>query len=199
MKKNFFLILATVSIALVMSSCGKIPQAEIDAANAAVADAKAGQAETYVPEEFTALQDSLRIALENVEAQKSKLFKKYSIPKQQLIGVAALAVTVKQNTETKKAAVQAEITTTLTEIATLQEENKKLLTKAPRGKEGAAALEAIKADITAIETSVTEANAMVASGDFMNALYKVKAAKDKATGINTELTSAIEKSKGHKK
>jgi hypothetical protein len=199
MKKNFFYFFAIVSIALVMSSCGKVPQAEIDAANAAVADAKAAQAETYVPEEFTALQDSLRIALENIEVQKSKLFKKFGVAKQQLIGVSALAVTVKQNSEAKKVAVQAEITTTLTEITTLQEENKKLLTKAPRGKEGAAALEAIKTDIAAIETSVTEANTMVASGDFMSALYKVKAAKEKATAINTELTSAIEKSKGKRK
>jgi hypothetical protein len=199
MKKKFFLVLASVSIALIMSSCGKIPQAEIDAANAAVADAKAGGAETYIPEEFTALQDSLRIALENVEVQKSKLFRKYSGPKKQLIGVAALAATVKQNTETKKTAVKAEIQTTLTDIATLQDENKKLLTKAPKGKEGKAALEAIKNDITGIETSVTEANTMVTSGDFMAALYKVKAAKEKATEINNELKSAIEKSKGKPK
>jgi hypothetical protein len=198
MKKKFLLVLATVSIALVMSSCGKIPQAEIDAANAAVADAKAGGAETYVPEEFTGLQDSLRIALENVEVQKSKLFRKYSVPKQQLIAVATLAGTVKQNTETRKAAVKEEITTLTTEITALQTENKDLLKKAPRGKEGAAALDAIKNDIAGIETSLTESSTLVASGDFMAADYKIKAAKEKATEINNELKAAIEKSKGKK-
>jgi hypothetical protein len=199
MKKSFFLGFATLCVALVMVSCGKIPQAEIDAANAAVAEAKTAEAETYVPEEFTALQDSLRIALENVEVQKSKLFKKYDLPKQQLIAVAALATTVKQNSEARKIAVQEEIKTSLAEITTLVEENKTLMKKAPRGKEGAAALEAIKTDMTGIETSVTETNTMVTSGDFMGALYKVKAAKEKATSINNELKTAIEKAKGGRK
>jgi hypothetical protein len=199
MKKSIFLGLATLFVALVMVSCGKVPQAEIDAANAAVAEAKTGEAEVYVPEEFTALQDSLRIALENVEVQKSKLFKKFDAPKQQLIAVATLATTVKQDAANRKVAVQEEIKTTLTEVDSLVTENKTLMKKAPRGKEGAAALEAIKTDMTGIETSVTETNTMVTSGDFMGALTKIKAAKEKASSINNELKSAIEKAKGGRK
>jgi len=196
MKRKFFLSLATACIALVMISCGKVPQAEIDAANAAIAEAQTAEAETYVPEEYTALQDSLRIALENIESQKSKLIKKYDAAKQQLIAVAAFATTVKENSANRKIAVQEEIKTSLVEIATLLEENKALLKKAPRGKEGAAALEAIKNDITNIETSLSETNTLVESGDIMGAYYKVKAAKEKDLAINNELKTAIEKSKG---
>lgn len=196
MKRKFFLSIATACMALVMISCGKVPQAEIDSANAAIAEAQTAEAETYVPEEYTALQDSLRIALENIESQKSKLIKKYDAAKQQLIAVTAFATTVKENSANRKVAVQEEIKTGLTEIATILEENKALLKKAPRGKEGAAALEAIKSDITNIETSLSETNTLVESGDIMGAYYKVKAAKEKDLAINNELKTAIEKSKG---
>jgi hypothetical protein len=196
MKKKILLGLATVGFAIVLTSCQKIPQAEIDAANAAVEQTKAAGAESYVPEQFTALQDSLRIALENVEAQKSKLFKKYSKAKVQLINVATLAGTVKQNAETKKEEVKAEVTQLLADVNALVTEDKALLAKAPRGKEGKAALEAIKGDIATIEASITEVNNLVTSGDFMAADYKIKASKEKATEINTELKDAIAKVKG---
>jgi hypothetical protein len=196
MKKKILLGLAAIGFAIVLTSCQKLPQAELDAANAAVETAKAAQAETYVPEEFTALQDSLRVANEGIEAQKSKLFKKYAKPKAQLIVVAQLAATVKTNAEAKKEQVKAEVAQLLTDVNALITEDKALLAKAPKGKEGKAALEAIKNDIATIEASITDVNNLVTSGDFMAADYKIKAAKEKATEINTELKDAIAKVKG---
>ena len=198
MKKKILLGLATVGVTLLLSSCGKVPQVEIDAANNAITEVKAAGAESYLPEEFAALQDSMRVTLENVEVQKSKLFKKFGPIKIQLANIVTLADTVKKNTEIKKEAVKQEVQTTLVEVTTLIEENKTLLTKAPKGKEGAAALEAIKNDITTIEGSLVEVNTMVEAGDYMSALYKVKASKEKSIEINTELTTAIEKVKGRK-
>jgi hypothetical protein len=193
MKKKILLGLATLGVALVLTSCGKVPQAEIDAANTAIEQVKAAGAESYVPEEFAALQDSLRIALENVEVQKSKLFKKFGPAKAQLVSVVTLSATVIQNTEARKEVVKQEVQTTLTDVNTLLEEDKILVKKAPRGKEGAAALDAIKNDIATIEATIPEVNNLVTSGDYMAALYKIKAAKEKATAINTELKDAIAK------
>jgi hypothetical protein len=76
------------------------------------------------------------------------------------------------------------------------EENKTLITKAPRGKEGAAVLEQIKTEMATSETSVAEAQGLYDKGSFMDALNKVKAANASATGINTELKDAIAKVKG---
>jgi hypothetical protein len=87
----------------------------------------------------------------------------------------------------------------MTEVKAVIEENKTLMTKAPRGKEGAAVLEQIKTEMTTIEASVVEAQALYDKGSFMDALNKVKAAKESATGINTELKDAIAKVKGGKK
>ena len=68
-----------------------------------------------------------------------------------------------------------------------------LLSKAPKGKEGTAALMAIKADISTLESAVTETNGMLSKGDYLTTLDKVKATKDKATSINQELKDAIAK------
>ena len=70
--------------------------------------------------------------------------------------------------------------------------------KAPRGKEGAAVLEQIKTEMTAIEASAAEAKGMYDAGKYMDASNKIKAAKDSATRINTELNDAIAKVKGKK-
>ena len=78
----------------------------------------------------------------------------------------------------------------------LIEENNALLAKAPKGKEGTSALMAIKAEIAAIETSITEANTIYTAGEYLVALDKVKSANEKATAINVELTEVIAKYKG---
>ena len=68
-----------------------------------------------------------------------------------------------------------------------------MVAKAPRGKEGKAALEAISSDITVAETTVTEVEALLANGDLLGSNDKIKAAKEKATAIKAELEDAIAK------
>ena len=67
------------------------------------------------------------------------------------------------------------------------------MTKAPRGKEGAAVLEQIKTEMATIETAAAEAQALYDKGAYMDALNKVKASNERATSINTELKDAIAK------
>ena len=54
----------------------------------------------------------------------------------------------------------------------------------------------MKTDMAAIEASVAEAQALYDKGTYMDALNKIKAASERATGINTELKDAIAKVKG---
>ena len=193
MKNKVLMGLATLMMVAFLSSCGKAPQAQIDAVNAAIEAAKTAEAAVYVPTEFAAVQDSMNAIMADVEAQNSKLFKKFGPAKLKLDATLALANQVAADAAVKKEEVKAEVTALLTEIATVIEENKTLVTKAPRGKEGAAVLEQIKAEMTIIETSVVEAQGLFEKGSYMDALNKVKAAKESATGINTELKEAIAK------
>ncbi len=193
-----FVVMA-LSVAVLFSSCGKVPQAEIDAAFAALDSAKMAGADVYLAEDFAALQDSMKAITESVEAQKSKFFASYGDIKEKLAQVNELAVAAVSKTEARKEEVKQEIATLQSEVTTLQTQNNELVAKAPKGKEGKAALEAIKADITLIDTTMGEVATQAAADDLMGALNKAKAAKEKAVAINTELNDVIAKyTKGQK-
>ncbi|MEN6454393.1 MAG: hypothetical protein ABFD10_09050 [Prolixibacteraceae bacterium] len=199
MKKSLMFVVMALSVAVLFSSCGKVPQAEIDAAFAALDSAKMAGADVYLAEDFAALQDSMKAITESVEAQKSKFFASYGDIKEKLATVNQLAVAAVAKTEARKEEVKQEIAALQSEVTTLQTQNNELVAKAPKGKEGKAALEAIKADIALIDTTMGEVGTQSAAGDLMGALDKAKAAKEKAVAINTELNDVIAKyTKGQK-
>lgn len=186
-------VLTAISVAVLFSSCGKVPQVEIDGANAAIEAAKSVGADVYVAEDFAALQDSMRSVNENVEVQNAKFFKNFDKVKEQLVVVNAMAIETKTKAEARKEEVKQEIESLQTEVGAILVQNNELAAQAPKGKEGAAALEAIKGDISLIETSLTEVAGLVAQDKLIAALDKVKAAKEKALAINTELNEVIAK------
>jgi hypothetical protein len=193
MKRIVFSGIVTVALALLVSSCGKLPQAEMDAAKAAVEAAKEAQADIYIPVEFATIQDSLNAYVAQVEAQKSKFFKSYGDVTVKLESVVATAVTVKENAAVKKEEVRVQTETLMAEVTAMIADNKALIVKAPKGKEGAAALEEIRNEMSVIESAVAEAAVLFEAGNYMAANDKVKAAIENATSINTELKEAIAK------
>ena len=193
MKNKVFMGLAAVAMVAFLASCGKVPQVEIDATNAAIEAAKVAEAPVYAPAEFAALQDSMNVIMADVEVQKSKLFKKFGTAKVKLEGTLALANKVAADAGVKKEAVKTEAGALLTNIKAVIEENAKLILKAPRGKDGAAVIAQIKTDIATIDASVVEAQGLYDKGAYMDSLNKIKAANERATGINTELKDAIAK------
>ena len=198
MKKSFLAGLAGLAgLALVvsLSSCDKLPQEKVDAAVAALDSAKLAEAELYVPELFAQVQDSLNAAQNNIETQKSKMFANYDVVRTQLNGVVAMAADVKVKAAERKEAVKQEIVAVIAEVAAVVTENNELIKKAPRGKEGASALEAIKTDLAGVEAAIAEGKTAYDGSVYVPTLDKVKAAKDKALSINAELKAAIEKKK----
>jgi hypothetical protein len=200
MKNKILIGLTTLGVvALLLSGCSKVPQADLDAANSAIEAAKTAGADLYVPDAFAALQDSMKVITEKIELQKTKMFRKYGEVKKELSAVTLLANQVSEQTEVRKAEVKTEVQNTLAEVKTILQEDKQLITKAPRGKEGSAALLEIKNEITIIEGSVDEATKMLEGNQYIQALDKVKAAKEKASSINAELKNVIAKYSGAKR
>jgi hypothetical protein len=195
MKNKILMGLAAIAMVAVLSSCGKKPQAEIDATNAAIEAAKVAEAPVYLPAEFAAVQDSMNAINAEITAQESKLFKKYGPIKAKLEQTLTLANQVASNAAVKKEEVKKEVETAMADLKTVTEENKTLITKAPRGKEGAAVLEQIKTEMATIETSATEVQGLYDKGSYMDALNKVKASQERANAIHTELSDAIAKVK----
>ena len=198
MKNKVLMGLAAIVMVAFLSSCGKVPQAKVDATTAAIAAAQTAEAAVYVPAEFAAVQDSMKAINAAIEVQKSKLFKKFGPIEIKLDETLAAAGKVATDAVAKKEEVKKETETLLTEIKVVIEENGTLMKKAPKGKEGAAVLEQMKTEMATIEASVVEAQGSYDKGTYMDALNKVKAAKERAVGINTELKDAIAKVKGKK-
>ena len=195
MKNKVLMGLAAIVMVAVLSSCGKKPQAEIDATNAAIEAAKTAEAAVYVPAEFKAVQDSMTAVMAEITAQESKLFKKFGPAKEKLAATLALANQVAANSAVKKEEVKKEAEGLLTSIKTVVAENAKLLPKLPRGKEGAAVIEQMKADIATVDASIVEAQGMFDKGAYMDSLNKIKAANDRATALNAEIKEVLTKAR----
>jgi archaellum component FlaC len=193
MKNKVLMGLAAIAMVAVLSGCGKAPQEKIDAVNAAITAAQTAEAAVYVPAELAAVQDSMKAINAEIEVQNGKLFKKFGPVTVKLDETLAAANQVAANAAVKKEEVKKEVETLMTEIKAVIEENITLMKKAPRGKEGAAVLEQIKTEMATIETSVAEAQGLYDKGAYMDAVNKVKAAKERAVTINTELKEAIAK------
>jgi hypothetical protein len=193
--KKIFYVLSIVAATLIFTSCAKAPQAEIDAAKAALEQAKTSQADLYVEADFLAVQDSLNAVMVEIEAQSSKLFKSYGNAKEKLVVITTQATELVAKTDVRKEEIKTEVATAEAATVALIEENNMLVAKAPKGKEGKEAIEAIKLDLTGITTSVSEVPALIGSGDLLGAQTKVNAAQQKATEINAELKSVLDKAK----
>jgi hypothetical protein len=124
-----------------------------------------------------------------------KLFKNYKTIVADLATTKTLAEQVVANTAVKKEEVKKEAETLLNDIKAVIAENAKLLPKLPRGKEGAAVIEAMKTDLAAVDATVAEAQGLFDKGTYMDALNKIKAAKDKAAALNTEMKEVLTKAR----
>ncbi len=197
MKNKFFAVL--ILGILVFSGCTKLPQTELNAANAAIEQAKASGADIYLPDDFIALKDSMNAITVNIESTKSKVFKNFADEKEQLEGITELALQLNEHTLAIIEELKVEIQKTIEEVGQLIEANRQLILEAPRGKEGTSALLAIKAELNTIESSINEAAFMLENQEYLATLDKAKAAKEKATAIKEELTSVITKYKANVK
>lgn len=196
MKRNVMLTLASLfAMAVLFTSCAKLPEVEIANAKAAVEAAKAAEADRYVPAEYKALNDSLNVAMTEIENQKSKfaLFRSYKNVTAQLNNVVTLSETVKEEAGIRKEEVKEEAQQMLAEATTLVSEVNDLIAKAPKGKEGKEALEQIKGELALVEATLAEVSTLIESGDYLTALDKVKAATEKGNSLKAELQEVIAK------
>lgn len=191
--KKYFVFIAVVAASLIITSCAKAPQAEMDAAKAALEQAKAAQADVFLTADYQALQDSINKATTEIETQKSKMFGNYKVAKLTLANTTTEATALVEKTAAKKEEVKKEVMDAQAAIATLMDENSKLVEMAPKGKEGKEAIEAIKSDLASISASTSEIQTLLDSNDLIGAQTKANAVKQKAEGINTELKTVMEK------
>lgn len=189
-------LVAAVAVLGLIAGCAKAPdQARIDAVNAALKAAQDAEANRYVPAQYNAAADSLKAAMAEIEKQNSKfaLFRKYALANHLLQVAEEKAKEAAEAAIAKKEEVKNEATGLIQQATDAVKETKKLLVKAPRGKEGRQALELIKNDINVVDTTIAEATAAIEKGDYLTARDKAKAALDKANALTAELKEVISK------
>jgi uncharacterized phage infection (PIP) family protein YhgE len=194
MKNKILVGLSAIMIAAMFMGCAKVPQTEIDAANAAIEAAVTAGADKYLPNDFAAVKDSMNAIMEGIELQKSKTFAKYGDAKLKLASVATMATELIPKTEARIAELKAEVPKKLEEVKALVQETKQLLLKAPRGKEGLAALNAIKGEIATVESSMGDVTSLLEK-DVLAASNKVNGLLEKLNQIKKELQDAIAKAR----
>jgi hypothetical protein len=185
-----------LAVIFAFASCAKQPVQLMDEANAAiqaVVDAKGG---IYAVEELNKLKADLQAAMDEVNAQSKKFFKKYGPAKEMLAKIvtdaeAAKALIPGRIEEAKVAAEGA-----INEAKAAWEEAKALLDKAPTGKGTKADIEAMKSDLAGLEATMVEVQDAFAAEDYLGAKDKAMAVKDKAAAITEQVKAAIEKIRG---
>ena len=198
MKKNLIVIALALS-GLLLGSCAKPPQVELDAVKASINKTKMAEADVYMPVEFAALQDSLNVIQAEIEVQKSKMFGKYEAVKQKITVLETLAMNLEDNTMKAKELLTQEVKDLHAQVTQLLIDNNALVTKAPKGKEGKAAIEAIKGELAIIEAAVNEIPAILESGKILESKTKAQATLEKVTALNPELTAVVDKYNKRKK
>jgi hypothetical protein len=183
-----------VPVLLLATACTKAPTEKVTAAEKAVDDARAAGAPKYTPEEFAKLESALTNAKSEVAEQDAKFgfLRDYEKAEQGLTvaqteATRVSAETAKRKEEAKTGAVQAQQAAQVA-VTTAQQ----LVAKAPVGKDRAA-LEAIKADIDGLATSLPDIQKTLDAEDYQAAQAKAKAVQDKSQAVSAELESALAK------
>jgi hypothetical protein len=182
--------------AFVFTSCAKQPTQAMNDAKAAIDAALQEGADVYAKDELKKLNDDYTAAMDEINAQSKKFFKKFGHAKELLATLITDAASVKalipaRKEEAKNAAIAAQ-----EEAKKAVDEAKALLEKAPKGKGTKADIEAMKADLTGLETSLAGIQTTIDGADYFGAKDQATAIKDKAMGIVDQVQKAIEKVKG---
>lgn len=188
------LMLTVVPLLFLAAACTKAPTEKMTAAEKAVSDARAAGAPKYAPEEFARLESALTNAKNEIAEQDAKFgfLRDYEKAEQGLTttqteATRVSAETAKRKEEVKAGAVQAQHAAQAA-VTTAQD----LVAKAPVGKDRAA-LEAIKADIDGLVTSLPDIQKALDAEDYQAAHAKAKAVQEKSQSVSAELESALAK------
>jgi len=187
MKKNRNILgLAILMITLIIS-CGKMPQAEMDAAKAALDSLKAHGANLILPDEFDPLQKNLDDALALVNVQNSKTFKSFGEAKEKLVTVASDAAALEGKNTEKKAELMKKIDDLMEEVSTLNNDSKNRI---PKTGNVSTTLRMLQKDAYAIDSALEEIKTMIEENDLIAALEKLEEVKEEAGKINSDVKAA---------
>lgn len=182
-----------LAAAVAFTSCAKQPTELMDAANSAIQAVIDAKGQIYAAEELDKLKADLQAAMDEINAQSKKFFKKYGPAKEMLAQVAADAESVKALIPGRIEEARVDAETVIGEAKAAWQEAKALLDKAPMGKGTKADIEAFKSDLAGLEAVMAEVQSAFEAEDYLGAKEKAMDVKDKAAAVSEQVRAAIAK------
>ena len=189
--RNVKFLVLTLGLALTVTACGAPPQADLDAAKAAMDSAVTAGAGDYAASSMKAVEDAQAALDAELKAQEGNWLKSYTKAKELAAGVKAAGEKAAADAAIGKDAAKNEATAAIGEVKTLLTDAQALLDKAPKGKGTAADIEAMKTDLTTAATAIADAEAALAEGKFLDAKAKAQSAMNTANTVKTAVEAAM--------
>jgi hypothetical protein len=191
-------VVCAVFALLIMVSCGKSPDEEMQKANTAIEATRTAEAEDYAPDTYQMAMDTLNAAMAAKEEADGKfaLFRSYGKAKELFVRAEALANQAATEAAAEKERVKGEVTNLLTQAKAVLDSADMAVKKAPRGKGTKADIELIKNDLAAATSSYEEAKSDFDSGKYAVAKTKLEVVIQKARSVSEEIAKAAAKKTG---
>lgn len=191
--RKALLLTPVLFVALVVVGCAKPPQAEIDAAKAAVQTAVSAEAGDYASGSLQAAQDAVAQLDQELKAQEEKfaLFRSYKKTSELAAAAKSAAEKAEADAQAGKAQAKQEVETMMTEANALVTSVKEMIDKAPRGKGTQADLEMLKSDLAGVESSLADAQNSYNAEKYLDAKAKIQSAMTAANDVKAAIEAAV--------
>lgn len=191
--RKAMLLTPVLFVALVVVGCAKPPQAEIDAAKAAVQTAVSAEAGDYASGSLQAAQDAVAQLDQELKAQEEKfaLFRSYKKTSELAAAAKSAAEKAEADAQAGKAQAKQEVETMMAEANALVTSVKEMIDKAPRGKGTQADLEMLKSDLAGVESSLADAQNSYNAEKYLDAKAKIQSAMTAANDVKAAIEAAV--------
>ena len=193
---KYLKVVALVLVAALVVSCAaKLPQKELDAANAMMAEAQNAKADVYAPAEYQAAADA-KTALDTELAvqealQSGKNYKQTKELTKTLLDTATKAKDAAvANIETVKSEAATLVTDVQTAFATVKSESEAAAKDARKAKKAGIDVKAVTAQVAAEETAIAAAVAANDAQDYAAARDQLTTLKDEIAQLQASLEAA---------
>ncbi|MEN6297853.1 MAG: hypothetical protein ABFC85_03605 [Rectinema sp.] len=190
-------VIGGVLVALLLFSCGapKLAQTDLDAANAAFADAQNAKADAYAPDAFKAAQDAKAALDAELAAQDAKTSgKSYKQANDLIKAFADASNKAKEAAATNMDQVKGEVAQLITDIDTQYANVQALAQAASKDAKKAAKaklnVKDIEAKVAAAGQAITDAKAANDSQDYAGARDQLNAVKSTLDELKSTLEAA---------
>ena len=183
-------VAAAVCLAGIIAGCAKAPEQELAEAKAALQAAQAVEADKYLASRYNQAVKALESAESEINKQNAAfiLNRKYSEAVRLLNATTSIAAELKADAAGAKEAMKAEVEAALPAAQSGIEELRKEIKRAPRSKVKDI-LASMAENLTAADSSLVQAAAEIAAGNYVGAQQKIGKAKARMRKVTDQLST----------